>query len=129
MKRVKYLLLVPLCVIVFFIFNSKDEVRDEKIKELFIEYPPIDKIGKDYNGIVRNYMIGSQYTTGEGMYVELSNGDKFLIFGTSLNSKYKKPDLRDNLRINDSIYYNSKTGEIFIYRGKECLYFKFFKSI
>lgn len=122
----KYLLLVPILVFFYFFFNENDNVRDEQIKDVLIEYPLIEKSSKDYKGVVCQFSIGHQLMAGKGIYVTLSNGDKFVI-GTSSNTTYKNNDLKDYFQVNDSIYYNHKTYEFFIYKkdGKE-LYFKLF---
>lgn len=127
--NIKYILLIPLVILVFFIFNQNDEERDIEIKKLSIEYPPIYKLDRDYAGIIAEYTIGSKYTTGKGGYTKLSNGDKFVITGQSTNSQYRKKDLRDNLQIGDSIYYNNKTTELYIYREDDILYFKLFRDL
>lgn len=129
MKKIKYIFLIPLVVLVYFIWNKEYKEREKKIAKLFIEYPAIEKEGKDYHGIIERYTIGSEYTAGMAIYIQLSTGAKFRIYGTSTNTDYKKADLRDNLQVKDSIYYNHKTNELFIYRKNEKYYFILFRDL
>lgn len=128
-KIFKYLLVIPFLILIYFYDNGDKKERRKYQKELSIEYPLINKANKDYKGIVVSCTVGNKYMAGSDIYVKLSNDDKFVIYGTSHNSQYKNYDLRDNLNVNDSIYYNYKTNELYIYRGNEKLYYKLFERI
>lgn len=122
----KYLLLIPVFVFFYFIWSKDDEIRDKEIERTLIAYPLIYETGKDYRGIVTEFSIGKKHMGGMGIYVTLSDGQKFVI-GSSSNTTYKNKDLRDYIQTNDSIYYNHKTYEFFIYKKDgEKLYFKLY---
>jgi len=117
-------------IVLFFLFTKiLNKSEDEQVKMIREEFLPIEKTNKDQNGIIKNLSIGNKYINGKGIYLELSNGNKYVIYGDSYNFQYKKPDLRDNLQINDSIYYKYDNDELFIYKKPQTLYFKLFRRI
>jgi len=92
------------------------------------EYPPIGNTKKDYQGYVSN-ISPSEVFADYTLDIELSNGDKFAIYGSSENLMYKKKDLQENVKVGDSICYYHQTSEFLIFRGKDRFYFKFLNSI
>lgn len=125
----KLLAFILVASMLFLASHYSGKESDRKVTEIRNEYPVIGTTKKDYNGIIDSCTIGNQYINGKGIYVKIRNGSKFVIPGNTYNSQYKKKDLRDNLQVNDSIYYDYKTNEFYIYRKGQTFYFKLWHEI
>lgn len=125
----KLLAFILVASMLFLASHYSGKESDRKVTEIRNEYPVIGTTKKDYNGIIKSYSIGNRYMKGMEIYIDMYNGSKFVIPGNTYNSQYKKKDLRDNLQVNDSIYYDYKTDEFYIYRKGQTFYFKLWHEI
>lgn len=114
-------------ILVYFASNTYDKNIERARNDENKEYPSIEKTKKNYNGHIVN-ISRSRVFAGKTFNIELNNGDKFAISGSKKNPNYKKKDLEDNLQIGDSIFYNYKTYEFYIFKEKEIYEFKLFDS-
>jgi len=128
-KNIFYILFYILFGVSFYFWNIHEDNKRKQTQEIEKhEYPPVADTKRDYQGYVSN-ISPSEVFAYDTYKIELSNGDKFAIYGTSKNFMYKKKDLQDNVKVGDSIFYNHKTFEFLIFRGKDRFYFKFLNSI
>jgi hypothetical protein len=111
-------------------FYTCGDSRYREVEKIRAEYPPIGQGKKNNVGVIKQYMIGNKYINGESIYMVLTNGDKFVIYAETSNAEYKKTNLRDNLQEGDSISYNHKTQDFYIYKKDgSILHFILFKNI
>lgn len=113
--------LVIFSLIIYFLYYKNQEIKSQ-----YKEYPSLDeynnKLIKGTVSKIKKYYRGSKF-------VDLSNGTRFDLFGVHINYLYDKHDLYYFLQVKDSVYKDTNSDTLFIYRDDKKYYFKIGKAI
>lgn len=118
-------------IITGYLYNKYNTYETNEASRINNEYPLID----DYKdsialcGIIIHGDFG--YSAVKGYFVDLSNGKKFALMGSTRNKSYSPYILVDFLQYKDSIYYNPRVNgdTIFIFRGGKKYFFRLGKTL
>ena len=112
----------------FFTMKKEDEDRLRKLETKQSKYQNLrsyDNYFRYISGIVINKEISSGLYDKNALYIELNNGKKISISGTSRNYMYEVADLADFISLNDSMVKPIESDFVFIYRNDSVFFFKF----
>lgn len=107
------------------VFFYQSDINDRKESELLKEEYPLVEKGNclEISGVVQRGKISlKQYSKG-AFCIDLNNGLKFSLFGTTRNYFYNPYDIEDFLQRNDSIYKPAQSDSLYIYRDGKVFYF------
>lgn len=132
-KIIGVIILLGLFLFSFYYFVVLDRQNaQQEATEQIDNYPLLKNIKNSLsiNGvIIKKNLSLNRYNKGSYM-MELSNGVKFALYGTSRNYEYEpEPDLNRFVKVGDSISAQVKSDSIFVYRDNQKYYFIFGKII
>lgn len=124
-----FLLLIIILGISIIIINRSDSIANlYKLRE---KYPLLKEQGDilSLSGVVTKKDFSNNLYSRGTYLIDLTDGTKFALYGTTRNYLYESSDLTNFLYIGDSIYKPYSSDSIFIYRGDQKYYFILGKMI
>ncbi len=134
MSNSKYIFIFLICVniVLFIVFKKYNDFEIQEAKRINAMYPLIGdyKDSLPLCGIVeRGDFVGNSHS--HDYIVDLSNGKKFSLWGSTSNQAYSPQYIINFLEYRDSIYYNPTINgdTIFIFRRGKRYFFRWDKTL